>query len=178
MRVRDVNRTMGGAGATTQDGTPLLVRRRRDYPRVAVAMGNGSDPLLSTWVKSENNPVVWENPTMPCSFPGRVWQHTSADGKEQHWSMVRPSGFVHATRQRCWVCWVRVRVTSTLMCVCDIVIVLRAGRRDAYCEPTCGGERGRRGAGQKPQNAWLFFPLTRAFALHCVLQRERVKRVR
>ena len=125
MRVRDVNRTMGGAGATTQDGTPLLVRRRRDYPRVAVAMGNGSDPLLSTWVKSENNPVVWENPTMPCSFPGRVWQHTSADGKEQHWSMVRPSGFVHATRQRCWVCWVR----AWFMCGAPWCLGSLVGRR-------------------------------------------------
>ena len=39
-------------------------------------------------------------------------------------------------------------------------------------------ERASRRRSVKPQNAWLFFPLTRAFALHCVLQRERVKRVR
>lgn len=65
---------------------PHHERSRRDYPRVAVAMGNASDPHLTRWVKSANNPIEWADPTMPCSFPGRVWQ--SYAGGKMHWSMV------------------------------------------------------------------------------------------
>ena len=54
---------------------PPPARARRDYPRVAVAMAaNATDPLLLGWRKTRQNPVVWSDPTQPCSFPGRVWR--------------------------------------------------------------------------------------------------------
>ena len=79
-------RTRNSSWPQPQQQPQQLQRRRRDYPRVAVAMGNGSDPYLATWVKASNNPVEWADPTMPCSFPGRVWQSTA--GGKLHWSMV------------------------------------------------------------------------------------------
>ena len=74
-------------------GPPPSQPRRQlsaDYPRVAVAMAtNASDPLLRSWTKSKVNPVVWADPTQPCSFPGRVWKSdTKLTGKPPHWSMV------------------------------------------------------------------------------------------
>lgn len=50
----------------------------QDYPRVAVALGNATDPLLQHWVKTAANPIEWADPTRPASFPGRVWRSTSA----------------------------------------------------------------------------------------------------
>jgi hypothetical protein len=79
----------------------------QDYPRVAVALGNASDPLLQHWSKTAKNPIAWADPAEPASFPGRVWRsssptapttnttntaESSAGGGGSEWSMVGVSG--------------------------------------------------------------------------------------
>jgi hypothetical protein len=76
--------------AAAEDGDRSSKLRSADYPRVAVATAaNATDPLLEYWHKAADNPVVWTDPTQPCSFPGRVWRSgAKATGEPAHWSMV------------------------------------------------------------------------------------------
>ena len=65
--------------------------RAQDYPRVAVALGNASDPLLQRWTKTSANPIQWEDPSQPASFPGRVWRvNTSLQGGGGHAGTPNP----------------------------------------------------------------------------------------
>ena len=81
-----------GNAPTNQTSAPLQLG---DYPRVAAAFAaNASDPLLTRWTKSPNNPIAWADPTFPAAFPGRVWR--SDAGGTRHWNMLGAGMSTHS----------------------------------------------------------------------------------
>jgi hypothetical protein len=109
-----------GPPAPVPPGPPASSHHRRslttDYPRVAVAMAiNHTDPLLQSWRKTVQNPVVWSDPTQPCSFPGRVWRSDpKLTGKPAHWSMVG-AGAREGPKPTTMADWNRYETTDPLL---------------------------------------------------------------